>query len=239
GLGGAELQAQLLSPLLDDPVRAVRIAAVWQLAQLPAELRQGAQARWRAALGEYEAVQNHLRERAEANFNLAMLYLLDGRPDKVETALREALQRDARFHPARVMLAQWLERQGRAAAALDLLREGCAAYPQDAALRHALGLALVRRGEPRQALAALAEASELAPDNSDYAYVYAVALHDTGSAERARAALHQQLERTPGNRAMRLALLSYAREAGQLHLARQLLEELKQINPGDPALPLE
>ena len=38
-----------------------------------------AQERWKRAIGEYEAVQLSLAERAEANLNLAMLYQASGR----------------------------------------------------------------------------------------------------------------------------------------------------------------
>lgn len=122
-LATERLQVQALSPLLQDPVRAVRIAAAWQIAQLP-QTGHAAPAGFEEAIREYEQGQHSLRERPEANVNLAMLYQLDGRTQDVEPALREALKRDRRYQPARILLAQWLESQGDAQAGITLLEEG-------------------------------------------------------------------------------------------------------------------
>ncbi|WP_414705446.1 tetratricopeptide repeat protein [Pseudomonas sp.] len=122
-LAPERLQMQALSPVLQDPVRAVRIAAAWQIAQLP-QTGRAAPAGFEQAIREYEQGQRSLRERPEANVNLAMLYQLDGRTKDVEPALREALKRDRRYQPARILLAQWLESQGDAQAGIKLLEEG-------------------------------------------------------------------------------------------------------------------
>ena len=122
-LAPERLLMQALSPLLRDPVRAVRIATAWQIAQL-AQTGRAAPAGFEQAIREYEQVQHSLRERPEANVNLAMLYQLDGRTKDVEPALREALKRDRRYQPARILLAQWLESQGDARAGIRLLEDG-------------------------------------------------------------------------------------------------------------------
>lgn len=234
-LATPEQQAQMLAPLLGDGRRAVRLAAAWQLAQLPAELRQGLP-RWPAALTEYEHAQRSQLDRAEALTNLAMLYQQTNRPEQVEAQLRLALQRDAHFQPARLLLARWLEGQGRRDEALQLLQDSSAAYPQEASLQHAYGLALVRAGQREAALMALLKAQQLAPDNAGHAYVLAVALHDAGQQEAARQLLLQQLASDPANREVRMALVGYLQAAGQSQEAARLLGDLQAINPFDPLL---
>ena len=102
-------RAPLLTPLLGDPVKAVRIVAARDLLSVARNGLGSAQANWNAAIAEYEAVQKSLAERAEANLNLAMLYQASGRSGEVEALLRTALKRDPDFYPALVTLVQWLE----------------------------------------------------------------------------------------------------------------------------------
>ena len=230
-----EQQVQVLTPLLQDDQRAVRLAAAWQLAQVPAELRQGL-AHWPAVIADYEQAQGRQLDRAEALTNLASLYQLTQRPERVEATLRQAVQRNPHFHPARLLLAQWLEGQGLAEQGMGLLRESALKYPREASLQHALGLALVRGGQGPAALAALRQAQTLAPDNADYAYVLAVALHGEGQAEAAQALLREQLTRDPANRTVRMALVNYLRLAGESQQATQLLTQLAALNPEDPLL---
>lgn len=234
-LATPEQQVQVLAPMLADARRAVRLAAAWQLVQLSAELRQGL-ASLSATLEEYEQAQRSQLDRAEALTNLASLFQLTQRSQDVEPTLLLALQRDPHFHPARLVLAQWLEGQDEADRGLQVLHDGVSAYPHEPSLQHALGLALVRRGQRPAALAALRKARELATENSEYTYVLAVALHEEGDKDTAVGLLRQQLKQDPANRAIRLALVSYLQVAGDTGQAAQLLTELAAINPQDPAL---
>lgn len=229
----------LLAPLLNDPIRAVRIAAAWQLAQLPPQSRAGLSTALEKGLSEYEEVQNDLTERAEANLNLAMLYQATNRPEKVEPALRAAIARNPDFLPATVTLIQWLEASGRAPEARQLLEDSLHLHPGSGLLHHVNGLALVRAGQRPQALKELREAVRLAPDDDQFRYVLAIALHDTGDADGACHELEQLLQRHPANRAARLTLLDYLRETGQFQKVQQLTAELEQQNPDDPSLKRE
>lgn len=226
---------ELLAALASDPIRAVRLAVAWQLAQLAPQTRTGLTA-WPTLHAEYEQVQNNLLERADAHFNLAMLYQLSGREEQVEPALRAALERDAAFFPAIIMQAQWQEQYFRAPQnGLTILQRALETHPQEASLHHALGMALVRQGNLTDALRTFTRAQQLAPDNSDYAYVLAVALHDSGEPEQARGLLRKQLAADPANRQLRLALVAYL--GGQaLAEAAGLMKQLKHQNPDDPAL---
>lgn len=224
---------QPLTPLLDDPVRGVRISAAYAL--LPAR-GGGLGAAFDKALDEYEQVQSSQLDRAEANVNLAMLYRATGRPDKVEPALRIALQRDGDFIPARVALVQWLDAQGRADEARAVLEDGLRAHPDSGLLYHTKGLALVRAGQPEAALQALREAVRLEPDNIGFGYVLAVALHGQQQPGAALEQLAQSLEQHPYARDVRLALVQYLRQAGERDKAATLIEALRAINPEDPLL---
>ena len=214
----------------------MRITAAHELLGLRATGLGNYESAWNKAIAEYEAVQLDLQERAEANFNLALLYQANGRGNAVESRLRTALQRDPEFLPALVALVQWLDGNFRWEEGRALLERGLREHPQSALLQHANGLMLVRKGDLPAALAAFAEAVRLEPQNSQYDYAYAVALHDSGQLEMACHRLEELLERDPANREARLALINYWREAGQIQKVQALLAELEQQNPDDPAL---
>lgn len=226
----------LYGPLLSDPVRAVRIAAARDLLAAARAGLGSFQAAWEQAIGEYQAVQLSLAERAEANLNLAMLYQASGRNAEVEPSLRAALLRDADFFPALVTLVQWLEANGRSQEARELLQKSLQQHPDSALLQHTQGLLSIRSGDTAKAMPALAKAARLEPQNGQYSYVLAVALHDSGQLEQACAQLESLLQRQPTQRNARLTLIQYYLDNGQEPKAQVLLQSWKKLNPGDPAL---
>ncbi|OLF54283.1 tetratricopeptide repeat protein [Pseudomonas chlororaphis] len=229
-------RVSLLTPLLDDPVKAVRIVAARDLLSVARNGLPGAQASWSAAIAEYEAVQKSLQERAEANLNLAMLYQASGRNGEVEALLRTALKRDPDFYPALVTLVQWLEANGRHQEAQTLLAQRLKEQPEAALLQHTQGLVLIRAGNTAQAMPALRKAAALEPQNAQYGYVLAVALHDSGNVAQACEELERVLKVQPTNRNARLSLIQYYLDNGQEPKAQVLLQGWKKMNMGDPAL---
>ncbi|MDB6143553.1 MAG: hypothetical protein JWP80_2597 [Pseudomonas sp.] len=228
--------AQALTPLLNDPVLAVRIAAARDLLSAANVGLGAAQASWQNAIHEYETVQLSLGERAEANLNLALLYQASGRSAEVEPRLRAALLRDPDFFPAAVTLVQWLEANGRHEEAAALLQSELKQHPDSGLLNHTQGLSLIRAGQKKEAMIALQSATRLEPDNAQYAFVLAIATHDNGQLAQACDLLEALLKRHPQHRDARLALVRYLQENAKAARAQQLLGELIKINPEDPVL---
>jgi tetratricopeptide (TPR) repeat protein len=224
-----------LAPLLSDPVRAVRIEAARRVAPMAARLDAPSRAAFDTAIAEYEAVQRGNLDRPEAWMNLGNLHLDRGNADAAEEAYRGALQRDARFVPAYVNLADLKRARQSDAEAEAVLREGLRAAPAAPALREALGLTLVRQGRKAPALAELAAAQKAAPDEARYAYLYALALHDAGRRADAVRVLADSAARQ-GDRDVLLALAMYRSEGGDEAGARAALKALEAVNPDDPAL---
>jgi tetratricopeptide (TPR) repeat protein len=228
-------RAELLAPLLQDPILAVRIASARALLGSAQQVGRY-QAAFDKAIAEYEKVQLSLQERAEANLNLAMLYQANGNTAQVEHYLRTAIERDADFLPAFITLVQWLDANQRSQEAADLLSERLRKQPEIALLQFTQGLALVRRNQPDAALKALREANRLEPDNARFAYVLALSLQDRGDQKGARQLLESTLKRHPENRDVRMALVAQLRDDGQVPQMKAVIEGLKAINPGDPIL---
>ncbi|MBG12014.1 MAG: hypothetical protein CL553_02305 [Alcanivorax sp.] len=212
-----------LRTLLDDPVRAVRVGATEQLLMLGGHFDAG-------LFKEYEQLQQALLANAEAHFNLANLYQATGRDEQVAPHLRAALERSPAFSPAAIALAQWQDGQ-QPGTGLGQLQEQARAYPDDANLQHALGLAYIRARQLPAGVQALEQAHRLAPDNTRYTWVLAVAWHDTGQRARALRLLREQVQQHPANRPLRLGLMHYLPPGAERD---RLLDTLHQLNPHDP-----
>ena len=205
-------RSEVLMPLLDDPVRAVRMEAARALADAPRDRLTDAQRRaLDRGLEEYAAAERFSADRPEAHVNLALLYAAQRRIPEAESALRTALALDPRFTPAAVNLADLYRASERDAEGERVLRQALERDPRSAPAHHALGLLLVRQRRVDEAMPELAAAARLAPDNARYGYVYAVALDGAGQRARAIAVLEQIRARHPHDRDTLAALAAYTR----------------------------
>ncbi len=229
------LRLQLLAPLLDDPVRAVRMEAARALAGGPRDrLTPPQQAALDRGLAEYIAAEQFNADRPESHVNLALLYAAQRRVPEAEAALRTALAVDPRFVPAAVNLADLYRAAGRDPDGEQVLRDGLQHDPRSAAMHHALGLLLVRRKRMPEALAELEGAARLAPESARYGYVYAVALNDAGRPKQAMEVLQRVLAHHPNDRDTLSALIGFARAQGHPRQALGYARRLAELEPANP-----
>lgn len=230
----------LVAPLLSDPVRGVRIRAASLLASVPAANQPAADRdRFERAAAEFVAAQKLNADRPEARSTLATFYVRRGRVSEAEGEYRAALRLDPQFAPAAINLADLYSQTGRGREAIEVLRAAIASLAQNAALHHALGLALVRGKQLDQSLEELRRAAELDPGQARYAYVYAIALNSTGRRQDALSALKQNISRHSNDRDTLMAIISISRDAGDLASALEYAERLAKIVPGDRRIAAE
>jgi Flp pilus assembly protein TadD len=221
--------------LLQDPVRAVRIAAASLLAGArPETLAAEQRAALDKAIQEYIAAQQINADRPEGQLNLGLLYTRKGDVKKAEEHYRQALKLQPSFAPAYVNLADLYRAQERDKDGEKVLREAVNAVPEDGSVAHALGLLLVREKKTDEALTWLKRAAERAPENARYAYVYGVALNSTGQTNKAIDVLARAHKRHPYDRELLYALATVSRDAGQIAAARGYAEQLAALAPDDP-----
>lgn len=226
------------APLLSDPVRGVRVRAAMLLAAMPPSARPAANRRaFDAASEEFIAAQRLNADRPEARTELGVFFARQGRVPDAEGEYKAALRLNPQFAPALVNLADLYRQTNRDAQGMATLYEGVRVLPGNAALLHALGLAMVRAKSPtEETLGVLRKAAELAPDNARYGYVHAVALHSSGNREGALAALRLVLARHPADRDTLAALIVYEQEAGNVGAALGYAEQLSVMMRNDEGL---
>jgi predicted CXXCH cytochrome family protein len=226
----------LVSPLLSDSNRGVRIRAATLLAAVPTARQPAAdRERFEQAAAEFVAAQRLNADRPEARTALGTFYARRGlvAAAEAETEFKAALRLSRQFAPAAINLADLYRQLGRDDEGERALRAALDASPRDAGLHHARGLALVRRKQTDEAIAELRQAAELEPERARYAYVYAVALHSAGRGAEALAALKDALARHPQDRDILLALVTFNRDAGELAAALDYAGQLARIAPND------
>jgi len=224
----------LVSPLLSDPSRGVRIKAAALLAAVPAASQPPAdRERFEKAAAEFVAAQRLNADRPEARTALANFYVHRGLYSDAESEYKAALRLSPQFASAAVNLADLYRQLGRDADGGSVLRSAIAWMPNDPGLHHALGLTLVRLKQLDEALLELRRAAELDPDEARYIYVYAVALHSVGRGAEATKVLTDGLVRHSGNRDILLALMTFSRDAGDLGSALDYARRLAKITPED------
>jgi len=228
-------RVQLAAPLLDDPVRAVRIEAARQLATVPADLLdEPLRARIDRGVAEYVAAQRVDADRPEARTNLGTLYAQRGQGAAAESEFRAAIALQRSYTPAYVNFADLYRTEQRDADGERVLRAGLATAPDDAALHLALGLLLVRQKRLPEAIEALQRAATLRPEDPHYAYVLGVALHSSAQTERALLVLSAAATRHPSDPELLFALTTINRDAGHRDTALEYARRLAAAAPDDP-----
>ena len=227
----------LVSPLLSDPVRGVRIRAASLLATMPTASQPARdRASFDRAAAEFIAAQRANAERPEARTTLGNFLAKRGQVQEAEAEYRAALRLSPQYATAAINLADLYRQRGRDNEGEIVLRAALASSPRDAALHHALGLTLTRLKRPEGALNEFRQATELEPYQPRYAYVYAVALHSGDRYEEAMTVLKEALRNHPKDREILQALVSFSRVAGDAAAALGYAEKLATVGPPDQDL---
>lgn len=222
----------LVSPLLSDPSRGVRIRAVSLLAAVPMAGRPPADRElFERAAAEFVTALRLNADRPEARSALGNFYAQRALFAEAESEYKAALRLNRRFAPAAVNLADLYRSLGRDGEGERVLRDALDEAPQDAGLHHSLGLMLVRLEQLDDALDELRKAAELEPDQARYAYVYAIGLNSVGRVGDAMMVLTGNLARHSDDRDTLLALITLSRDAGDVDSALEYAERLARIEP--------
>jgi tetratricopeptide (TPR) repeat protein len=225
------MRVQLVFPLLDDPVRSVRIEAARVLAPVQVGQLQAEQLSiYNRAAGEYINSQKVNSERPEAQLNLGNYYAARGEADKAETAYKKAIELEEGFVPAYINLADLYRMQAEDEEAHKILLAAQQTVAANADVHHALGLLLVRQKKTSKAVVELETAARLAPENYRYLYVYAVALNATGKTDKAIEQLQLAHDRFPNNVEILRALISINHDAGNAFAAERYMKKLNSLN---------
>lgn len=223
---------QDISPLLNDPIAAVRLEATRLLMGI-AGLDQDQQQVLNQHIERYIEALMVSADMPNGQLSLAAVYLAQGAYQKAEQAYKYALRLDAQSVPARLNLADLYRTQGQERQALDQLLQAQQVNPSNATVLFSLGLAQIRGGNSALALVSLEKASRLAPETVRYSYAYGIALNSQGRAREAVQVMTQALQRDNQNRDLLFALATINRDLGELADARSFAQRMVTAFPED------
>jgi predicted CXXCH cytochrome family protein len=230
-----EQRVAAASPLLRDPIRAVRVEAGRILASAAPELFDASALRARdAAVAEYVAAQRAQTDTPSAHLNLAVLETQQGEHEHAIASYRRALELDPDFFPARANLAVLYGELGRRSDAERLLREGIARDPERGEFHYSLAL-LLAEGERMDAAAGhLGRAAELLPQRARVHYNHGLALQRINQFDEAESALRRAADLAPRDPEIVYALTVFYVQRGRWNEAREPARQLVELTGGAP-----
>jgi tetratricopeptide (TPR) repeat protein len=231
------LRLALLSPMLYDPVRAVRMEASVRLSNVPNNtISPDIRKQIEKALSEYESAMERTADFASSRHNLGNLYSNLGKIDEAVTQYRKSIEIDDQFYPAKVNLAMLYNRLGNNRDAERLLREVVSQHPDLYEIKYSLGLLLAEKNRYEEAAVFMGEASTGLPQRSRIHYNLGLLLQKLRRDAAAESALKRALALERNNPDYLYALAVFYLEWGDFEKARIMAENLHTVHPDLPAV---
>lgn len=226
---------QMVGPLLDDPVKGVRIEAARILAG-PAEKRLPADRRkaFDQALKEYIQVARYSADFSISRNNLGALYVQKGDADRAETEFKKAVAIDRDFYTAGLNLAVLYAGQGKKDLAEKQLLEILALNPDLAQAHYSLGLLLAEMHRYRESVSHLQQAATVMVNNGRLYYNLGQLLAFLGRNREAEQSLRRAVELEPDNITFLAALAKYYLDRKDGTAAAKVADKMSVLAPNHP-----
>jgi Tfp pilus assembly protein PilF len=226
---------EMLTPVLNDSVKLVRILAARWMSAVPRQyLNRSLLKKRDEVLDEYIATQMINDDHPSAYLNLGVLYMNLGYYGRAEESYKRAIEIEPGLMMSYLNLADLYRIEGREEEGEEWLHKALKLHPEMSAIHYALGLQLVRKGKQDEAMPFLEKAASLEPDNARFSYVYGVALNSTGHAGEAVRSLKSALERHPYDRDILYALSTILADQHKIKEALSYADMLIDYYPEDP-----
>ncbi|WP_299394370.1 tetratricopeptide repeat protein [Pelagibius sp.] len=224
-----------VAPLLEDPLKAVRIAAARLMVDVtPLAFPAEAVLPFDRAAAEYRTSLLASADLPETQMNIASLALRTGNPRAAEAALNRALDLNGHFEDAWLRLGSLQQGRGRSAEAAASFRAGLARLPNAGSLRRALGLLEIERGDLSAGIEELETAARLLPGDARLHYNLALALARAERPEAAEARMRDSLALAPSDPEILYGLGFLLMEQQRFDEARDLARQLLRLHPQRP-----
>ena len=229
-----QLRWRLLNPLIEDPMKSVRLEVASVLADAHAQLAGKDAERLGKLIDEYRESLNYNADSPAGQLTIGNLESRLGYSILAEQAYKKALEIESSFVPAQINLSDLYRSMGSDGKSRMLLERALIVAPDSAVTNHAYGLFLVRSGKLDEALDYLERATSVEDSNPRYVYVYAVALDSRGQTDAAIKVIATASKRWPNNLDLYFLQVSYMDKTGHtdgIHHYLSLLASIAVNNP--------
>jgi tetratricopeptide (TPR) repeat protein len=234
---------RLMKPLLNDPVKGIRIEAAIRLSVVPEDqLGEPVKKARKEALKEYTDVNLYVSDFPGGSYNLGILYANTGNLEKAAEAYRTALKTDNLFYMAKVNLATVDNQLGKNEEAERLLREVLNENPEIYQVNYSLALLLAEKGDLAESRKYFLKAAALMPEQPRILYNLALLENSQGNKTMAEEYFLKALKKEPDNFDFLYAICTFYlgnRQNSKAEIyARQLMEKYPTNQVGNQLLQL-
>ena len=225
-------QNALLTSILYDPVKAVRIEAARKMVEISdAPLDSNQKMVFQTSLEEYQQSMEYSADFAFGRYNLGNLYVALKQPQKAVESYRAAIKIDNLFYPAKVNLAMLYNQMGQNNEAETLLREVVTSDPERYEVHYSLGLLLAEEKKYAEAANYLNQAAKGMPNRARIHYNLGLLLQQLKQDSDAEASLLKAKELAPDNLDYLYALADFYLKRKKLQKARSIAQEMITRHP--------
>lgn len=220
---GNETIRAVFKTLLEDPVRAVRIAAAWALVdQLDLSGKAGR---------ELTHMLDINSDQPTGRMQLSQFAYLRGDTAGAVRQIRKAIEWDPNSPPFHHDLAILLSTTGDITGAIDALQQAVRLAPEDAEYHYKLALAWNEAGQPEKTASTLETAVKLDPANGRAWYNLGLAYHRMNRPQDAITALLRGEQAEPSDPAIPYARATIHARIGQYPEASQAADRALRLRP--------
>jgi predicted CXXCH cytochrome family protein len=221
-----------LSPMLSDPVLAIRTEAAFRLSEVPADsLTENQKKALTFALAEYKETNIYMSDFPGGQYNLGNYYLNVGEYGLAEEAFLEAIHIDDLFYRAKINLAMLYNNQGKNKESERLFREVLNDFPELYDINYSLGLLLAEEGSYKESKKYLLKAYEQVPQNSRILYNLALLENKRKNYNEAEKYFLLAIEKEPSNYDYLYGICTFYLSINDLNNASDFAERIKKHFP--------
>ena len=225
-------QTELLTAMLYDPVKAVRMEAARRISEIRGHRLDDDQTKaFQVSLTDYQNSMEYSADFAFGRYNLGNLYATLNRPDEAIQNYRAAIKIDNLFYPAKVNLAMLYNQMGKNAETEKLLREVLISHPEMYEAHYSLGLLLAEEKKYTEAANHLKQAARGMPARARIHYNLGLLLQQLNQDSDAEASLLKAKALEPDNLDYLYALADYYLKRKKFYKARNIANEMVARHP--------
>jgi len=223
-----------LVPLLNDPIKSVRMEAANRLITFPkTKFNEIQYTALQKAMEEYLRSQEYVADFPTGRYNLGNFYSKLNIIPKAEENYREAIAIDNLFFPAKTNLALIYYRQGKTEMAASLFKDLVTNHPDVTDGYYYLALLYGEQQKYSEAISLLETATTKAGNNSRIFYNLGLLYQMTNQNEKCELTLVKGLSLDPGNFDILYALFAFQMKLNNPAKATIYIEQLKSFFPNN------
>ena len=222
-------------PLLQDPVRGVRIAAANTLSGLPEDaFDTNKYPAFASANKELLDFLHNQSDFSTGNVSLGDYYYKTGNKKEAEKYYLRALKIDSVANYARLNLSSIYNAEGQNDKAMACLNEAWKIDPANPRISYNLALLHVELGNKKEALNYFDRTSRLKYNYDKFYFNYALFLQQQGQNHQAEALYQEGLQRFPDSEQLNYGAAYFFLQVSQKERALACIRKLKMLNPSNP-----